>query len=943
MLAKKLTMRKRHGGRAALTTSKSLFKAFFFSFLFLTVSVAWAQPNLTCDGNVQTVGFTGTYQDFIVPDDPSVGQIEITLKGGDGGFARLGSLCKSDGGEGAKVFLIIELGEGAGKVPYGSTLRFVVARAGEKGTGEATLGTGFTYGGGGGGTGFLFKAPGEDNWQILAVAGGGGGAYQGAIVGICVDNEDGQGGRATQEGGSGNGDIEPGQGGSSGSGGQAGGINGLEISGGGGGQWHAGSGVTCTDITQFFEVAEGQAGYPEGGAGGGSEGCFSFTFRDGGYGYGGGGAGVGAGGGGGGFSGGGGGGTTGRGGGGGSYANLNYTQNPQIMEGGLTGITEDGYALYKCVLKQQPPVAQCNPDSMTVVALNDLGTASITPADVDNGSFDPDGGQLSYSINPAVFDCSQVGYHIVTLTIKDQNAMTASCDAVVKVEDQTAPTLECPESIVREADVQSCSAVVTFFESITAKDNCTFALSATAPDTMLYPVGNTEVTVTATDESGNSTSCTFAVTVKDQAPPAIVCPESKSVSCGESSAPDALGTAVAEDLCGAASVDFADTAMGADCGDDQAILRTWTATDLSGNQATCTQQISIIPDTEAPVVTCAPNVAVNCGEDIPDSAMATATDNCDAAPELTFTDTMLDGDCNWSCRISRVWTAKDACNNTGTCTQIIEKSALGLIQGALDMDVDGDGISDPILLGRAGRTSLILENGAAECLVQWLPHTNGAPSGLPRGQVNLDGTNCQPAGYPFDGDGHLTNPFLGEAITLAIYIRLNPDFGNTPILSTGCTFHPVIFQGLPPNPTVNDLMAQVNLILSNSFTPFYTQFGDALACINDLYTLCGDQPTDMRPQTVNLHPATVAPSVSEALKVFPNPTTGSLFVAAPQAVNKAEIIVRTLDGRVVLRRAAQQVAKGELISLDLSGVSAGIYFLEFNGESGRVVQKVVVE
>ena len=82
MLAKKLTMRKRHGGRAALTTSKSLFKAFFFSFLFLTVSVAWAQPNLTCDGNVQTVGFTGTYQDFIVPDDPSVGQIEITLKGG---------------------------------------------------------------------------------------------------------------------------------------------------------------------------------------------------------------------------------------------------------------------------------------------------------------------------------------------------------------------------------------------------------------------------------------------------------------------------------------------------------------------------------------------------------------------------------------------------------------------------------------------------------------------------------------------------------------------------------------------------------------------------------------------------------------------------------------------------------------------------------------------
>jgi hypothetical protein len=40
-----------------------------------------------------------------------------------------------------------------------------------------------------------------------------------------------------------------------------------------------------------------------------------------------------------------------------------------------------------------------------------------------------------------------------------------------------------------------------------------------------FPLGTTEVTVTATDPSGNYTRCSFTVTVVDEEAPVITCPE----------------------------------------------------------------------------------------------------------------------------------------------------------------------------------------------------------------------------------------------------------------------------------------------------------------------------------------------------------------------------------------------------------------------------------
>jgi hypothetical protein len=60
----------------------------------------------------------------------------------------------------------------------------------------------------------------------------------------------------------------------------------------------------------------------------------------------------------------------------------------------------------------------------------------------------------------------------------------------------------------------------------------------------------------------------------------------------------------------------------------------------------------------------------NCEVDVPETA--TATDNCDPAPSVTYSDLITTGDCQGERIITRTWTATDACGNVDTEIQIIE-------------------------------------------------------------------------------------------------------------------------------------------------------------------------------------------------------------------------------------------------------------------------------
>jgi hypothetical protein len=96
-----------------------------------------------------------------------------------------------------------------------------------------------------------------------------------------------------------------------------------------------------------------------------------------------------------------------------------------------------------------------------------------------------------------------------------------SCSFKVVVKDVTPPTITCPANITKANDPGQCGAIVNYV--VTASDNCTSSVTVTATPASgtFFAVGVTTVNARATDASGNTSTCSFTVTVNDVEPPVI--------------------------------------------------------------------------------------------------------------------------------------------------------------------------------------------------------------------------------------------------------------------------------------------------------------------------------------------------------------------------------------------------------------------------------------
>ncbi len=182
------------------------------------------------------------------------------------------------------------------------------------------------------------------------------------------------------------------------------------------------------------------------------------------------------------------------------------------------------------------------------------------------------------------------------------------------------------------------------------------------------------VTLSVSDGVAAPQTCQAEVIISDTNNPMITCPDDRTVECNASIAPSVTGTATATDGCDPApAVSYSDEEAEGVCPQARVITRTWTATDRCGNSATCTQTINVV-DTTAPTITSCPgSISVTCeqGTNPSVTGMVTATDNCDAAPAITFSDSSAEASCPNLSVITRTWKATDACGNTATCTQAI--------------------------------------------------------------------------------------------------------------------------------------------------------------------------------------------------------------------------------------------------------------------------------
>ena len=246
-----------------------------------------------------------------------------------------------------------------------------------------------------------------------------------------------------------------------------------------------------------------------------------------------------------------------------------------------------------------------------------------------------------------------------------------SANTTTTVSDTVAPVITCPPDVTIECD----EATDPFNTgNATAADNCDTDVEVTYSDISDGGTcsGNITRTWTATDDCGNTDECVQVITVVDSTAPDITSsPSNVTVECmGDIPLPYTINV-TATDNCGNVTVTHVgDVDDGNTC--PKTITRTYRATDDCGNSVDVTQTITV-DDTIAPVITCPPDVTVECGEstDPSNTGSATAADNCDTDVEVAYSDTEKLGSCPQEKTITRTWNATDDCGNTGECVQTI--------------------------------------------------------------------------------------------------------------------------------------------------------------------------------------------------------------------------------------------------------------------------------
>ena len=312
------------------------------------------------------------------------------------------------------------------------------------------------------------------------------------------------------------------------------------------------------------------------------------------------------------------------------------------------------------------PVAICQ--SITV-QLDENGNATITGADVDNGSNDICG-ISSLSVSPNSFDCSDVGANTVTLTVTDNNGNTSTCTAIITVEDNVAPDAVCQNiTVVLNANGQA--SIVAADVDAGSTDACGIASLSASPNSFdCSDVGANTVTLTVTDNNGNSSTCTATVTVEDNIDPIAVC-QNITVQLdanGNASITDADVDNGSSDVCGIASLSVSpNTFTCANVGANQVTL---TVTDNNGNTSTCTATVTV-EDNIAPVAVCQ-NITVQLDANGDATITASDVDNGSSdACGISLAADITDFDCSDVGDNTVILTVTDNNGNTTTCTATV--------------------------------------------------------------------------------------------------------------------------------------------------------------------------------------------------------------------------------------------------------------------------------
>lgn len=160
-----------------------------------------------------------------------------------------------------------------------------------------------------------------------------------------------------------------------------------------------------------------------------------------------------------------------------------------------------------------------------IVSLDANGTASITPADVDDGSSTVCGEISSMIVSPNTFSCSDIGSNPVVFMVSDGNGFTTETNVTVTVLENSGPEAKAKDITV-PLDANGTASITAADVDDGSGAGCgSIASMAVSPSTFsCSDLGANTVTLTVTDVDGNVNTTEATVTVEDNMAPIASCP-----------------------------------------------------------------------------------------------------------------------------------------------------------------------------------------------------------------------------------------------------------------------------------------------------------------------------------------------------------------------------------------------------------------------------------
>jgi hypothetical protein len=303
------------------------------------------------------------------------------------------------------------------------------------------------------------------------------------------------------------------------------------------------------------------------------------------------------------------------------------------------------------------------------VQLNASGNASVTAAQVNNGSND-NCSIASIAVAPNTFTCANVGANAVVLTVTDVNGNVSTANATVTVQDNIAPNA-IAQNITIQLDASGNASITAAQVNNGSNDNCSVDSLVVTPNAFTCAnVGSNTVVLSVTDVNGNVSTANATITVEDNIAPNAIA-QNVTIQLDATGNASVTATQVnngSNDNCSVASLAVApNTFTCANLGGNAVVL---TVTDVNGNvsttNATITVEDNIAPNAIAKdiSVTLVFGQAIIAAEDIDNGS----NDNC-SVDVLSVTPNTFN--CSNIGLNTVVLTVIDGSGNTTTDTAIV--------------------------------------------------------------------------------------------------------------------------------------------------------------------------------------------------------------------------------------------------------------------------------